>query len=617
MLSGLAQSPADVPHYLTVMSQNLYLGADLNPLLIAAQTGGLLDIAEAVGQLWEDVQTRDFPARADAFADQIAHEQPYLIGLQEVSQFVVGGQTLDYLDILLEDLEVRGLDYEAVATTDEFGGTFPALVEGTFQNIQFTDRDVILARNDLPAPAMTVSNVQGGNFEASISFSFNGIDIPILRGWNSIDVQVWGQDFRMINTHLEVDNSLIPEFGLVQMAQASELVKAGGPADTTMPVIMVGDFNSRADGTGTGTYEILISAGFTDAWSETHPGDSGYTWSQNDDLRGVPATMNPPPEADPQRIDLALFRGDLTALSMDRLMEPVTPSDPIFGPLWPSDHTGIVATIGIQLAPSGKQLPWAIVNDDPLSPGEQALFVVGTDRSDTIYLKQIADDAMVVRMTRPRYRGIFHPTLGGRIYVHASIGNDFVSLSKKVDRDTMIFGGPGKDWVIGGRGNDLIDGGWGSDCLVGRWGHDILVGGQGWDILYGGSGRDFLIGGYGGDFLGGGSGQDILVAGTTAYDANDEALRRILDEWTSSRSYVSRVSNIRGAGIGEFNQRLNADYFLIANVTVFDDWSGDLLAGSQGRDWFFANHQRDDDGKRDGIFGRQIGEFFDDLDWLS
>ena len=83
---------------------------------------------------------------------------------------------------------------------------------------------------------------------------FAGSLIPIKRSWNSVDVQMWGQDFRFVSTHLEDDNPLVPQFGMAQEAQAYELVSKGGPTNVDMPVMLVGDFNSNADGTGTDTY---------------------------------------------------------------------------------------------------------------------------------------------------------------------------------------------------------------------------------------------------------------------------------------------------------------------------------------------------------------------------
>ncbi len=326
VLSGVSPLPIDDPHDVTVMSRNLYIGADLGPVLAAGQSEDPGVIAGAIGAFWKDVQRRDFPARAEAFVDEIAQQQPALIGLQEVAQFIAGNvyypnqtelpgtaTTIDYLDILLNKLDERGLSYSTVVSTNGFGGVFTGLVDTAqfgLQDIQYVDRDVILARTDLPAPAMLLSNAQGGNFATSMQVPFAGSLIPIQRSWNSVDVQMWGQDFRFVSTHLEDDNPLVPQFGWAQEAQAYELVSQGGPADVNMPVILVGDFNSSADGTGTKTYGILTAAaGFTDSWIVTHASEPGNTWSQNDDLRGDPVTAVPPPAGALERIDLLLYRG--------------------------------------------------------------------------------------------------------------------------------------------------------------------------------------------------------------------------------------------------------------------------------------------------------------------
>ncbi len=551
-LSGLISS-LDDPHRIDVMTQNIYIGADLAPVLEAAQEGDQMAIASAVGQLWGEIHERDFPARAETFAAQIAQGQPALIGLQEVSQFVAGNiyhpqldgsrieepqtaETIDYLEILMGELGDQGLSYTVVATTYDFGGPFTALLDPTtfaFQDIQYVDRDVILARSDLPAAAMMLSNVQTGNFAASVPLNLGGTTVPILRGWNSVDVQLWGQDFRFVNTHLEDGNPLIPAFGQVQEAQAAELVAAGGPMDTQLPVILVGDFNSPADRTGTDSYSLLVDqAGFTDAWSVVHPGEPGYTWSQNDDLRGDPVTADPPPEGVQQRIDLILYRDGMLARSVDRVLDPVTPNDPTTGPLWPSDHAGVAATISLQVTAKGEDQPWTVVNDDPLRPGEQALFVVGSDRRDNIEIEQRRNGDVLVKTSLSRHREVYHPTLGGHIYVQASDGNDSIRLSKSVSRDAVIYAGVGNDFVYsgsgddeihGGDGNDWLHGGCGDDSIWGEDGNDFLFGEVGNDLLDGGDGNDSLFGGHGNDRLFGGAGRDRLYgeSGEDELDGGD------------------------------------------------------------------------------------------------
>ena len=109
----------------------------------------------------------------------------------------------------------------------------------------------------------------------------------------------------------------------------------------------------------------------------------------------------------------------------ERGMEPVSPTDPDTGPLWPSDHAGVAATIGVHVGADGRDLPWAVVNEDPLRPGEEALFVVGTNRRDTIFVNQRWNGDIVVGMPFAGHSEVHQTSPSGHIYVHASDGNDF------------------------------------------------------------------------------------------------------------------------------------------------------------------------------------------------
>ncbi len=145
-----------------------------------------------------------------------------------------------------------------------------------------------------------------------------------------------GHKFRFINTHLEQEGFFDP----YQVAQGNEILS--GLSNTSLPVILVGDYNSRADGTGTPTYSNLTGAGFTDAWSATHPGELGNTFGHEPLLLNTTVNLT-------QRLDLVLFRGSpsnsLRALDADVVGDGLgdrTPSG-----LWPSDHAGLMATLGI------------------------------------------------------------------------------------------------------------------------------------------------------------------------------------------------------------------------------------------------------------------------------
>jgi Ca2+-binding RTX toxin-like protein len=167
-------------------------------------------------------------------------------------------------------------------------------------------------------------------------------------------------------------------------------------------------------------------------------------------------------------------------------------------------------------------------------------------------------------------------------------------------------------WLYGGDGNDRLKGGSGSN---------VLVGGAGDDLLVGGNNRDILIGGLGADRIVGNAEDDLLVSGATAFDGNESALAAVLAEWTSAGSYAARVANIMGTGGGaSFDARLNGNTFLRvtsdpATTTVFDDGAADVLTGSSGQDWFFANLAGG--GVLDRITDLSDREFANDLTFIQ
>jgi hypothetical protein len=334
---------------LTVMTRNLYVGADLGPVAAAPD---LLAAADAAGAAYAQVQATNFPERAGALADEIAGQLPTLIGLQEVSQFLTGpvfdpapAATVeyDYLATLLAELAERGLNYRVVAQVTVLDEELPIREDGAFtRDLRLIDREVILARADLPASELKLSNVQTGHFAAHLEVPVGGAGGPVIsfdRGWASVDAKVRGKTVRFITTHLEPDSPL-PAIDAIQVAQGDELL--AGPAATDLPVVLVGDFNSRADGTGTATYGNLIEADFADAWSATRPGELGNTAHFDADLRDATDSLT-------GRLDLVLFRGDLRALGSDVLGEEL--ADRTASGLWPSDHAGVVASLGLRVRP--------------------------------------------------------------------------------------------------------------------------------------------------------------------------------------------------------------------------------------------------------------------------
>ncbi len=331
-------APLEGDGEITVMSRNLYLGTNLNPAIFAPNTSELI---RAVIRISAEFQVTDFSERAQALADEIAAKQPDLIGLQEAvllrSQYpadfsLIPNATaveLDYLQLLLDALNARGHNYTPVVISTGFDIEVPLLrPDLTLEDMRFTDREVILARNDSLAADLNLSNVQGRNFANRLTIIPDSRSFTLLRGWASADVEVHGRSFRFVTTHLE------PSSPAVQVAQANELLQ--GPGNTSLPLVLVGDFNSDTNGNGTSTYGNLIASGFVDAWSQAHPGDPGFTCCQDANL------LNPTSKLS-RRIDLVLFRGNFSAIDVE-IVGNNTANRTISG-LWPSDHAGVVAIL--------------------------------------------------------------------------------------------------------------------------------------------------------------------------------------------------------------------------------------------------------------------------------
>ena len=235
------------------------------------------------------------------------------------------------------------------------------------------------------------------------------------------------------------------------------------------------------------------------------------------------------------------------------------------------------------------------------------LAVGGTMAADNIHLKPASGPGIEVSLNGLS-RGSYSPS---RILVFGQAGDDDVQVSGSVNVPAWIYGGSGDDRLKGGNGND------------------VLLGGDGADLLQGGSGQDLMIGGQDADRLVGNADDDILIAGSTEFDENSsvhvEALRQIMAEWTSGRSYSQRVANLsNGTSAGSdgstFASRANGETFLWSdsqNGTVFDDNAADVLTGSAGQDWFLFNTDGEDGTVKDKATDLHAAEFQLDLDWLN
>lgn len=368
-----ASAPAQAQRQVTVMTQNLYLGANLTPLFAPGA-----DFTAAAAAVISHVKQVDFPARAARIGEEIAANHPDLIGLQEVALWQLGpdcqhlGNYVDYQQILLAALAKDGLSYRVVSSDLNFHLAVP--LSGVLPGVgcaAFADHDVILARGDLPVSRLKLSNPQSAEFgsypalvpgvpnEMPVTVNVPGIGpqtVSIDRGWASIDVEVRGKSFRFVDSHLEAygpaGNPAL--FRNVQAALLVQHVIAPSP----LPVIAVGDYNSNAAPVPdmTGAYGTLTSSGLTDGWPlASRADDPGYTSGQSDDLNNIPSQID-------HRIDLVLFTsGPIHAVAgsgvtvgnapptatIDQAHAVMAYSAATGQWLWPSDHAGVVVALDL------------------------------------------------------------------------------------------------------------------------------------------------------------------------------------------------------------------------------------------------------------------------------
>ena len=361
--SAAASPPVGKGVPVTVMTRNLYLGADINRPLVAVQglsgMAALQAFANANNTVRSIVEQTNFPARAVLLAHEIATQQPDLVGLQEVALWRTGPLQLtqigvanattvkyDYLQSLLDELAALGTPYVAVHVTTEsdveapaFGGSLAAPVNP--QDVRLTMRDAILRP---VGGRVKVQADGGGNYAARIPFSLAGVTYSFIRGYAWADVTVGSKSFRFVDTHLESESSTIANL------QAGELL-AGAANQPGKPVIVVCDCNSdplngsaKAGDFGTphwAAYRTITSHGFTDEWLQWAPANQGWT-------SGLSETVN---DADASgfdhRIDM-VFAHLATGAAMPVVHGTVvgtSVSDRNADGLWPSDHGGVVMQI--------------------------------------------------------------------------------------------------------------------------------------------------------------------------------------------------------------------------------------------------------------------------------
>jgi len=330
---------------LTVMTRNLSFGTDLGPIVAATSE---LEFVTAVAAAFTEAQATDFPGRARAWADELERARPDLVGLHEAVLWRTQTPAdfsstpnatvveADLVALLLAELQSRGLKYEVVIAQTGYDIEAPGLFATGLVDVRLTQREVILARK---SPGLKLTNARGGQYAAYVTVpTVIGVPVALPWTWASVDVTRSGRALRFATTHLD------PISGVAQQLQANEFL--AGPGSTPPPIVWVGDFNSDAEATAisgvpsaTATYGSIIAAGFTDAWGVRNPSASGFTCCQATSLLNPTSTLA-------ERVDLVLTRGPFQIGKAFLVGDEAV--DRLPSGLWPSDHAGVVVTVGLE-----------------------------------------------------------------------------------------------------------------------------------------------------------------------------------------------------------------------------------------------------------------------------
>ncbi len=333
--------PQQAERHFGVMTYNVYLGANLQPLFGVSDPVELMNRAAAIFAHADQV---DFNVRAVAIARQIVEATPDVVGLQELSLWQTAplsnpaqlATKYDYLQILLDELERQGHPYRAVSVNANFTGALP--ISPTTLG-KLTLREAVIVRSDLPTSELRTANPMEADFDTTLPVPIGGTTIQVQRGWASADVQIRGKWYRFFDTHLEAFSPL------VRLGQVNELVTL--TSTSPYPVVLVGDLNLYPQGArqeDAQAWSLLVGTGFVDTWVESGGAVPAYTAGQSDDLDNVPSALDNTVDFvlhdSDGYVDVVPGTGDIVGEELDDRTD-TTP------PLWPSDHAGVVMTLHI------------------------------------------------------------------------------------------------------------------------------------------------------------------------------------------------------------------------------------------------------------------------------
>ncbi len=323
-LAAPTQAAAPKPD-LTIMSRNLYLGAEIITL---ASAPDLQTEAQKANSLYQTVLQTNFPLRAKALAGEVASTRPDVIGLQEVARYYRGpsgggkARTLqyDWLALLQKEIRARGLNYRVVSQQTELD---VQVASSAGYDLRLTLGNAVLVRTGRGARASFVRDVHG-TFSDQLSVPIPGQTINLRRGYAGMQGTVAGRRFLFLDPHAEAYSAAIATKQFQQLL-------ATRATSRTLPTIIAGDFNSDPREAG-GGYNAVIGAGFKDTSSRR------ATCCQDEKLNNASSKLK-------TWIDHIVVRP--TARVLRALVVGNRTSDRIRG-LWRSDHAGVVATIRLR-----------------------------------------------------------------------------------------------------------------------------------------------------------------------------------------------------------------------------------------------------------------------------
>ncbi|MGH2961054.1 MAG: endonuclease/exonuclease/phosphatase family protein [Solirubrobacterales bacterium] len=308
---------------------NLYVGSDVAQAVVAPDVPAL---EAAAGTTYEEVVASNPRDRIRIQAKLIKRQRPDVLGLQEVETVYQGPKddpapatdpVFDFRRLLLKQLRKKGAPYRVASEVENVDVEVPT-DQGL--DVRLVDHDVLLVRKGRD---VKVQQTGGANFQTKLEVplaggAFGTLAIP--RGYVDANVKIRGRKLHVVNTHLEAF------IAGPRNAQATELLAAGGPLESSRPVILLGDLNSAPDGTSSGdsaeAYAMMLAAGFVDR------GVTQDTCCWDANLLGGALTT---------RIDHVLVKPGARGTGAKRTgaeNSPLTAAGQL-----PSDHTGVFSRL--------------------------------------------------------------------------------------------------------------------------------------------------------------------------------------------------------------------------------------------------------------------------------